>query len=133
MNHPNRNPHAPSAVPKPAQVRTARLAAGMTPREAGDLVYERASRWLAFETGEARMHPAAWELFGLKVATVRLAPPGADKTPTPGETWYELDTGAAYQVDRIADGIVYAYGPRTFAQITLATWAQDFQRSPVAI
>lgn len=67
MNHPNRNPNRASASPTPAQLIAARTAAGMTPAQAGALIYERATRWEAFEAGTARMHAASWELWRYKV------------------------------------------------------------------
>lgn len=67
-NHPNRNANSMAASPTAAQVRKARLAADLTPQEAGALVYERSQRWLKFENGEARMHPAVWELFNVKLS-----------------------------------------------------------------
>lgn len=70
MNHPNRSGNSPSRSPLGAQVRAARLAAKLRPDEAGELVHERESRWLAFEEDRARMHPATWELFKLKTGQV---------------------------------------------------------------
>jgi hypothetical protein len=69
-NHPNRSAASASRSPLGAEVRAARLAAGLRPDQAGELVHERASRWLAFENEEARMHPATWELFKLKTGAV---------------------------------------------------------------
>jgi hypothetical protein len=68
LNHANRSRNNVAAVPTPAQVRKARLAADLTPGAAGALIHERATRWAKFESGEAHMHPAAWELFNLKLA-----------------------------------------------------------------
>lgn len=68
LNHANRNRNNVAAVPTPAQVRQARLAADLTAGAAGALIHERATRWAKFESGEAHMHPAAWELFNLKLA-----------------------------------------------------------------
>lgn len=65
-NHPNRNPNSATASPRGAQVRAARMAANMTAGQAGALVYERATRWLAFEEDRAHMHPALWELWQIK-------------------------------------------------------------------
>lgn len=69
-NHPNRNATSASRSPTGREVRTARLALNLRPDQAGELVHERASRWLAFENDEARMHPATWELFKLKTGAV---------------------------------------------------------------
>lgn len=68
LNHANRNRNNAAAVPTPAQIRRARLAANLTAGAAGALVHERATRWAKFEDGTAHMHPAAWELFLSKVA-----------------------------------------------------------------
>lgn len=68
LNHPNRNRNSAAAAPTGAQVRAARMAANMTAGDAGALIYERATRWLAFEEERARMHPASWELWNLKLA-----------------------------------------------------------------
>lgn len=70
MNHPSRHRHSPARAPTGAEVREARLTAKLRPDEAGNLVHERESRWLAFERDEARMHPATWELFKLKTGQV---------------------------------------------------------------
>lgn len=70
MNHPNRNRNSAGRVPLGAEVRQARMAAKLRPDEAGALVYERESRWLAFEEDRARIHPAVWELFKLKTGAV---------------------------------------------------------------
>jgi hypothetical protein len=66
VNHPNRSRNSAAASPTGAQVRAARFAANLTPQQAGALIYERASRWLAFEEDRARMHPALWELWCIK-------------------------------------------------------------------
>jgi putative transcriptional regulator len=65
--HPNRGraPRA-GANPKPAEIRAARLAAGLTEEQAGALVYATGERWRAWEEGARRMHPAHWELFSIK-------------------------------------------------------------------
>lgn len=66
VNHANRNANSEAASPTPAQVRDARAAAGLTLAQAGALIHERAIRWARFESGEARMHAASWELFQRK-------------------------------------------------------------------
>lgn len=66
QNHPNRNPNGASRAPTGAEVRKLRLMLDLTPGQAGALIHERASRWLAFENDTARMHPASWELFQRK-------------------------------------------------------------------
>lgn len=71
LNHANRNRNNAAAVPTPAQVAAARMAAGLSYAECGRLVHERGIRWAAFEQGDAHMHPAAWELFNLKLAQLK--------------------------------------------------------------
>ena len=68
-NHPNRGlKNAPGANPKPQQIIDARLAAGLTQTEAAALIYSTWRTWQDWEAGIARMHPAFWELWRLKVA-----------------------------------------------------------------
>lgn len=76
VNHPSRNRNAASATPSAVHIQKAREAADLTPAQAGALIYERASRWRAFETGDARMHPAAWELWNIKRREQADASPG---------------------------------------------------------
>lgn len=66
-NHPNRGRSNPAANPKPAEIRAAREAAGLTQTEAGALLYVTLRGWQQWESGERSMHPAFWELFRLKV------------------------------------------------------------------
>ena len=71
-NHPNRGPKGPSSNPSPAEVRAARLAAGLTQAQAAALVHASPRNWQQWEdmTGGAnarRMHPGLWELFRLKI------------------------------------------------------------------
>ncbi len=70
-NHPNRS-RAVSAArnPDPAEVRSARLAAGLTQGAAGELIHCAARSWQDWEAGERRMHPAFWELFLSKVPKI---------------------------------------------------------------
>jgi DNA (cytosine-5)-methyltransferase 1 len=63
-----------NVAPTPAQVRDARLAAGLTQKQAAALVHwgdER--RWGERERGDSVMPPAEWELFQLKVAARAVA------------------------------------------------------------
>jgi transcriptional regulator with XRE-family HTH domain len=52
-------------APTPEDLRTARLAAGLTQRQAGELIHS-ARSWEAWESGRFNMHPALLELFLLK-------------------------------------------------------------------
>lgn len=66
-NHPNRSRRGnPAANPRPAEIVAAREAAGLTQREAGELVHSDIRSWQRWEAGERQMHPAFWELFRLK-------------------------------------------------------------------
>lgn len=73
-NHPNRNRRRsnPAANPTPAQIRAARVAAGLTQTEAAALIYATLRTWQDWEAGKRRMHPAFWELWRAKSS--RLAP-----------------------------------------------------------
>lgn len=67
--HPNRSKKSPSAArnPKPAEIRAAREAAGLTQTEAGAVIYCTLRAWQDWESGERRMHPAMWELWKIKM------------------------------------------------------------------
>lgn len=70
-NHPNRSAGYPARNPTPAEVRTAREAAGLTQAQAAALVYASLRNWQQWEQGEGassarRMHPGLWELFMIK-------------------------------------------------------------------
>jgi DNA-binding XRE family transcriptional regulator len=73
-NHPNRSKRNPSAArnPKPAEIRAAREAAGLTQAEAAELIYCHVNSWQQWESEDAeagrRMHPAFWDLWRRKVA-----------------------------------------------------------------
>ena len=74
-NHPNRSrPPGTIASPSPADIRAARLAAGLTQTDAAALVHTSLRSWQQWEADPSishhrRMHPAIWELFRLKVLT----------------------------------------------------------------
>lgn len=69
-NHPNRSRRsdAPGRNPKPAEIRAAREAAGLSQTAAAALVYCTLSAWQRWEQDERRMHPAIWELWRIKAA-----------------------------------------------------------------
>lgn len=140
-NHPNR---ASRASPMAATVCAAREAAGLTPEQAGALVHERGRRWTDFESGHARMHPAAWDLFQLKTAPGRPAPSTEEvyarmvraverETPRAGETWYDSDTGCAVHIVRVEAGLVTARGAGCVIELTVTGWHEFYQREPVAV
>ena len=58
----------PDAVrsPKPAAIRAARLAAGLTQTQAGALCHRSLRAWQDAEAGLRALDPAAWELFLLR-------------------------------------------------------------------
>lgn len=56
----------PSEKPSPAEIRSARLGAGLTQTEAAEQVYVLCRSWQQWEAGDRKMHPAFWELFRLK-------------------------------------------------------------------
>jgi len=63
-NHPNRSRGASGTVPTPDEIKTAR--GDLTQVEAAGMIYTTGVRWSNYETGDSRMHPAAWELFKIK-------------------------------------------------------------------
>lgn len=50
----------------PEEIKKARVNAGLTLREAADMVHVNIRTWQKWEAGEREMHPAFWELFTLK-------------------------------------------------------------------
>ena len=67
INHPNRSRNRGSSgiTPTAAEVRAARGA--LTQEQAAAIIYTSGRRWRSYESGESRMHPAAYELFNLKM------------------------------------------------------------------
>lgn len=57
--------------PRPAEIRDARVAAGMTQTAAAAVIYCTLRAWQAWEAGTRRMHPAMWELWRMQVARPR--------------------------------------------------------------
>lgn len=70
-NHPNRGPKGTSANPTPAEVRSAREAAGLSQTAAAALIYCSLRGWQEWEAGNRRMHPGLWELFRIKAEFLR--------------------------------------------------------------
>lgn len=62
----------PSRYPNPADVRAARLAAGLMQAAAAAAVHTSCRSWQQWEAGDRRMHRAFWELFQLKTARGRV-------------------------------------------------------------
>ena len=53
-------------MPKKQEIKKARQAAGLTQRQAGELLSVGVRTWQRWEYGERRMSPAMWELFIIK-------------------------------------------------------------------
>lgn len=53
-------------APRPAEIRAARKAAGLTQERAGALIYKSLRTWEAWEGGQNVMDPAFWELWQIK-------------------------------------------------------------------
>jgi len=77
-NHPNRSGKAKARNPKPAEIKAARIKAGLSQAAAGELIYINQQAWNLYETevgsttaggisAHRRMHPAFWDLFQRKV------------------------------------------------------------------
>lgn len=66
-NHPNRGPKGPQSNPDPVEIRAAREAADLTQTQAASLVFSGLRAWQQWESGDRRMSPAIWELFGIKI------------------------------------------------------------------
>lgn len=77
-NHPNRSGKGKARNPKPTEIKTARLQAGLSQSAAAELIYATQQQWNLYETepgikttggniSHARMHPAFWDLFLRKV------------------------------------------------------------------
>jgi DNA-binding transcriptional regulator YiaG len=62
-NHPNRSQRGELANPLPAEIISARQAAGLTQTEAAGLVCGSLRAWQQWEAGDRRMHPGLWRLF----------------------------------------------------------------------
>jgi len=67
-NHPNRGggPKGPAANPAPEDIRAAREAAGLSQTAAAAIIHCSLRGWQDWEAGKRRMHPAFWELWGIK-------------------------------------------------------------------
>ncbi len=65
--------------PAPAEIRSARQAAGLTQTQAASLVLSPLRRWQDWEAGTHRMHPGLWALFQLRTAP---PPPLNGDTPS---------------------------------------------------
>ena len=52
--------------PTPDQIRAARLAAGLSQAEAGELILSSKRSWENWEQGRAKMHPGLFDYFLIK-------------------------------------------------------------------
>ena len=68
--HPNRSRRRadPDRNPLPAEVRAARLRAGLTQDAAALLVHSTLTAYQDYEYGRRRMHPGLWDLFQRKLS-----------------------------------------------------------------
>lgn len=76
MGHPNRSKttRAPGSNPSTADIRAAREKAGLTQREAADLIFGTERAWQDWEAEggtNRRMHPGLFELFQIKTGQHR--------------------------------------------------------------
>ena len=62
----------PPEPPKPADIRAAREAAGLTQTGAAHLLHTTCRTWQQWEAGDRRMHPAFWELLTIKIKLTTL-------------------------------------------------------------
>ena len=64
-------PTEPPVIPTPGEVGAARVATGLSIREAAELIHSKVRTWQDWERGVAKMHPGLWELFQLKTRARR--------------------------------------------------------------
>ena len=67
--------------PTPAQIRAARTAAGLSQRQAAEVVMSATRSWEDWEAGRRNMPAAKWALFALKVGATTQANPVAGPAP----------------------------------------------------
>ena len=58
--------------PTPADVKSARAAAGLTQTQAAALIYKKLLAWQRYESGDRAMDYALYELFMLKTGQMKL-------------------------------------------------------------
>jgi DNA (cytosine-5)-methyltransferase 1 len=69
-------------MPDKSEILAARKAAGLSAREAAELLHTTTRVWQQWEYGERRMHAAFWELFQLKTAAAGTARPTPSDSAT---------------------------------------------------
>ena len=52
--------------PTPADVKSARIEAGLTQKQAAELIHKKLLAWQRYESGDRAMDAAYWELFLIK-------------------------------------------------------------------
>lgn len=72
LNRRNNVSDSTTATPtEPDAIRAARMAAGLTQTEAGEVVHASLRTWQQWEAGDRKMHPGLFELFKLKTGQKR--------------------------------------------------------------
>lgn len=68
-NHPNRSKRSPSPCRSPSgeEIALLRRMVGLTQEASAELVCYSRRGWQLCETGERKMHPAAWQLYRIRV------------------------------------------------------------------
>ena len=70
-------------IPSPADIRSARIAAGLTQAQAADMVYLGApERWTEYESGTRNIGRARWALFLLRAGLITLRELAREVTST---------------------------------------------------
>jgi DNA-binding transcriptional regulator YiaG len=57
----------PSTHPTPAQIHALRSSVGLTQKQAGELLHTSGPQFQRWEVGNAKMNPAIFELFRIKI------------------------------------------------------------------
>lgn len=66
----NKSLKRPPGNPQPAEIKAAREAARLSQSASAELIHSGLRTWQQWESGDRRMHPAFWELFRIKIATL---------------------------------------------------------------
>jgi len=88
-NHPNRSKSRPNPCRSPAgeEISGLRRLVGLTQEASADLVCYSRRGWQLCESGERRMHPAAWQLYLIRVepllAAAKARAPRVEESPAP--------------------------------------------------
>jgi len=60
----------PAVSPLPRDIKVLRLLNNLTQTQASEMIYRNCRAWQRWESGDAKMDPAIWELFVLKVKLI---------------------------------------------------------------